>query len=141
MYTIQRKRAPVEVFLVEKQHLQPVSPLLSLESNHVVIITRNVNKDNTIRFKSNRYSVPLGTYGSQKDNQVYLEIQGEQQNILVICKHPDNEIIAEHQISSEKGKLIKNRNHTRDRSKGIEELKRNVISHFEEKEAHLCIFR
>ena len=133
------KKRPVEVFLVEKQHLQPVSPLLSLESNHVVIIPRNVNKDNTIRFKSNRYSVPLGTYGSQKDNQVYLEIQGEQQNILVICKHPDNEIIAEHQISSEKGKLIKNRNHTRDRSKGIEELKRNVISHFEEKEA-ICAY-
>jgi transposase len=133
------KKRPVEVFLVEKQHLQPVSPLLSLESNHVVIIPRNVNKDNTIRFKSNRYSVPVGTYGSQKDNQVYLEIQGEQQNILVICKHPDNEIIAEHQISSEKGKLIKNRNHTRDRSKGIEELKRNVISHFEEKEA-ICAY-
>lgn len=129
------KKRPVEVFLVEKQHLQPVSPLLSLESNHTVIIPRNVNKDNTIRFKSNRYSVPVGTYGSQKDNQVYLEIQGEQQNTLVICKRPDNAVIAEHQISSEKGKLIKNRSHSSDRSQGIEELKGNVISYFEEKEA------
>jgi len=35
------KKRPVEVFLVEKQHLQPVSPILSLESNHTVIIPRN----------------------------------------------------------------------------------------------------
>ncbi|WP_338655208.1 hypothetical protein V6B14_03565 [Sporosarcina psychrophila] len=46
----------------------------------------------------------------------------------------NGEVLAEHQISSEKGKLIQNRNHTRDRSKGIEELKKTVISYFEEQE-------
>lgn len=126
------KKRPVEVFLVEKQHLQPVSPILSLESNHEVIIARNVNKDNTIRFKSNRYSVPLGTYGTLHDNQVYLQIK---QNTLIIREQPAGEILAEHKISTQKGKLIKNRNHTRDRSKGIEELKQSVISSFENREA------
>ncbi|MCM3738573.1 IS21 family transposase [Bacillus cytotoxicus] len=129
------KKRPVEVFLLEKQHLQPVSPILSKESICADIIPRTVNKDNTIRFQSNRYSVPVGTYKSQPDNQVFLEIQGEDVNVLVIRKQPDGDIIAEHQISFEKGKLIKNRNHTRDRSKGIEELKRSVISHFKDKEA------
>jgi len=129
------KKRPVEVFLLEKQHLQPVSPLLSKESICADIIPRTVNKDNTIRFQSNRYSVPVGTYRSQPDNQVFLEIQGEDVNVLVIRKQPDGDIIAEHQISFEKGKLIKNRNHTRDRSKGIEELKRSVISHFKDQEA------
>ncbi|WP_139194439.1 IS21 family transposase [Bacillus sp. MUM 13] len=125
------KKRPVEVFLVEKQHLQPVSPLLPLESNHTAIISRNVNKDNTIHFKSNRYSVPVGTYGSQQDNQVYLKIK---QDTLIILTQPVGEILAEHKISAEKGRLIKNRNHTRDRSKGIEELKHSVISSFESKE-------
>lgn len=133
------KERPVEVFLLEKQHLQPVSPLLSLESTHEMIITRNVNKDNTVRFKSNRYSVPLGTYASQQDNQVVLELQGEQQEILIIRSHPQGDILAEHRISAEKGKLIKNRTHTRDRSKGIEELKRKVISSFEQ-EIDACRF-
>ena len=31
------KKSPVEVFLVEKQHLEPVSPLLSNESTHAVL--------------------------------------------------------------------------------------------------------
>ena len=128
------KKSPVEVFLLEKQHLELVSPLLSNESTYTGIVTRNVGKDNTIRFKSNRYSVPLGTYGLLPDNQVVLDIQGEQRNTLIIRKQPNNEVLAEHQISSEKGKLIQNRSHTRDRSKGIEELKNIVISHFEKQE-------
>ena len=56
------KKRPAEVFLLEKQHLQPVSSLLSYESTNNQSITRSVSKDNTIRYKSNRYSVPLGTY-------------------------------------------------------------------------------
>lgn len=128
------KKSPAEVFLVEKQHLEPVSPLLSNESIPADIITRNVSKDNTIRFKSNRYSVPLGTYGVLPKNQVFLDVQDKQQNTLIIRKEPNGEVLAKHQISSEKGKLIQNRSHTRDRSKGIEELKRTVISHFENQE-------
>ena len=126
------KKRPAEVFLLEKQHLEPVSPLLLQESVHRRIITRNVGKDNTVRFASNRYSVPLGTYGALPKNEVVLDIQGEQQDTLIIRNQSNGEVVAAHQISSEKGKLIQNRNHTRDRSKGIEELKKSVISHFEE---------
>lgn len=128
------KKSPVEVFLLEKQHLELVSPLLSNESTHAGIITRNVGKDNTIRFKSNRYSVPLGTYGALPENQVVIDIQGDQRDTLIIRKQTNGEVLAEHQISGEKGKLIQNRSHTRDRSKGIEELRKSVISHFEEQE-------
>jgi len=125
------KKRPIEVFLVEKQHLLPVSPLLSIESNYINSITRNVGKDNTIRFESNRYSLPLGTYGSLPKNQVVLEITGDFPGTLIIRKHLNGEKIAEHQISKEKGKLIKNRNHSRDRSIGIEEMKNTVINSFE----------
>ncbi|MED4770261.1 IS21 family transposase, partial [Cytobacillus firmus] len=44
------KKRPAEVFLLEKQHLQPVSSLLSYESTNNQSITRSVSKDNTIRY-------------------------------------------------------------------------------------------
>jgi transposase len=128
------KKRPTEVFLVEKQHLQPVSSLLSYESTNVQSITRNVSKDNTIRYRSNRYSVPLGTYSATSDNQVFIELELNEPQTLVIRKQLDGDVIAEHSLSSEKGKLIQNRNHTRDRSKGIEEFKQLLISHFQGQE-------
>ncbi|UOR13908.1 IS21 family transposase [Halobacillus amylolyticus] len=127
------KKRPAEVFLVEKQHLKPVSSLLSFESTNNQSITRSVSKDNTIRYKSNRYSVPLGTYQTNADNHVLIEVTGEEPPTLVIRKEAESEIIAEHVISLEKGKLIQNRNHIRDRSKGVEEFKRRLISFFENK--------
>jgi len=125
------KKRPAEVFLLEKQHLQPVSSLLSYESTNNQSITRTVSKDNTIRYKSNRYSVPLGTYQTMTENLVWIEVTDDEQQTLMIRKEANGEIIAEHIISLEKGKLIQNRHHTRDRSKGVEELKQRLISYFE----------
>lgn len=50
----------------------------------------------------------------------------------MIQKEAESEIIAEHSISLEKGKLIQNRNHTRDRSKEVEGFKQRLISFFED---------
>ena len=55
------KKRPVEVFLIEKQHLRPVIKKITVSSIDSSI-TRTVRKDNTIIYLSNRYSVPLGTY-------------------------------------------------------------------------------
>ncbi|WP_197246437.1 IS21 family transposase [Cytobacillus firmus] len=126
------KKRPAEVFLLEKQHLQPVSSLLSYESTNNQSITRSVSKDNTIRYKSNRYSVPLGTYQTMSENLVWIEVKGEDQKTLVIRREAKGEVIAEHIVSSEKGKLIQNRHHTRDRSKGLKEFKQRLISNFED---------
>ncbi|MGD7007033.1 IS21 family transposase [Metabacillus sp. 84] len=124
------KKRPAEVFLLEKQHLQPVSSMLSYESTHNQSITRSVSKDNTIRYKSNRYSVPLGTYQAHPENLVFIEVKAGESQTLIIREEVEGEILAEHEISLEKGKLIQNRSHTRDRSKGIEELKQRFISSF-----------
>lgn len=126
------KKRPAEVFLLEKQHLQLVSSLLSYESTNNQSITRTVSKDNTIRYKSNRYSVPLGTYQTMTENLVWIEVTDDEQQTLMIRKEANGEIIAEHIISLEKGKLIQNRHHTRDRSKGVEELKQRLISYFKD---------
>lgn len=117
------KKRPFEVFLLEKQHLRKISGPLSFESNYTESITRNVRKDNTVHFQSNRYSVPVGTY--TKIACVRLHIRD---NSLKICDPSTGEIIAEHTISKEKGKLIKNRNHSRERSKSLDLLRQELIT-------------
>ena len=124
------KKRPFEVFLLEKQHLRKISsPLSFSESKPTEIITRNVNKDNTIRFESNRYSVPIGTY--TKCPEVKIQIDGQQ---LIIVDKSTGEILAKHIISLEKGKLIKNPNHARDRSRTIDMLKQHVLTLFPSEE-------
>ena len=116
------KKRPFEVFLLEKQHLRKIPDPLSFESNYTESITRNVRKDNTVHYLSNRYSVPLGTYN--KVALVHLHIF---EGILKICDPATGEIIQKHPISSEKGKLIKDRGHSRERSKSLESLKQEVL--------------
>ncbi|WP_228409561.1 Mu transposase domain-containing protein [Radiobacillus deserti] len=94
----------VEVFALEKPHLRKVSSLLSYESNHGTSITRTVHKDNIIKYQSNRYSVPLGTYKPQGDNTVYIRIEEEE---LIIEKTPRGVSLATHPLSRGKGQLIK----------------------------------
>ncbi|MDM8102870.1 IS21 family transposase, partial [Oceanobacillus oncorhynchi] len=93
-------------------------------------ITRNVRKDNTIIYQSNRYSVPLGTY--KKDKTVFIEIN--EQNELIIREKSDGAMIAKHTLSIEKGKLIQDSQHTRDRSKGITAYIETVSTYFDDKE-------
>lgn len=121
------KKRPVEVHALEKQHLKPVSPLLSIESNHGLSITRNVCPDNVIKYKSNRYSVPLGTYRPKGDNKVFIEIKDEE---LIIKAALQGEVLARHPLCKGKGELIKSRQHSRDRSKGIKAYKETIIRQF-----------
>src|SRR5699024_342852 len=46
---------------------------------------------------------------------------------LKVINGVTGEILTTHKICTEKGKLIKNRNHSRDRSKTINQLKQNVL--------------
>lgn len=126
------KKRPDEVFLLEKQHLQPVSYSHIEVISNGSSITRRVNKDNTVIYKSNRYSVPIGTHRPKGLNSVVIEIQGEkmQEKILLIKSGIDGDVLARHVLSLEKGRLIKNKNHQRDRSKGIEAFKETVIRQF-----------
>lgn len=121
------KKRPVEVFAVEKPHLREVSTILSFESNLAPSITRIVHKDNIIKYRSNRYSVPLGTYKPNGNNTVYLRIEKDQ---LIIETSPQGKTLAVHPLSHGKGQLIKNRNHSRDRSKGIKSYMETVKKSF-----------
>lgn len=125
------KKRPVEVFALEKPHLRKVSSLLSFESNRGISITRTVHKDNIIKYLSNRYSVPLGTYKPHEDNKVYIRVE---ENKVIIKKTPDGVPIAIHQLSKGKGQLIKNTHHSRDRSKGVQAYMETIKGCFEDQE-------
>lgn len=121
------KKRPVDVFALEKQHLRPVTSAITFSSINSSI-TRTVRKDNTIVYFANRYSVPLGTY--TKSKQVYIEVTDEQR--LKIKIERNGPVIAEHQVSEAKGELIQDRQHTRDRSKGIPAYMARVAAYFED---------
>ncbi|MGG1690904.1 IS21 family transposase [Heyndrickxia ginsengihumi] len=109
------KKRPAEVFIEEKKHLRQVTNKKTIHNTKS--IPRTVRKDNTILYQSNRYSVPLGTY--KKDKLVYLTITND--GCLVIYDKVAGNVIAEHKLATGKGKLVQDRNHTRDRSRGIPE--------------------
>ncbi|WP_311975626.1 MULTISPECIES: IS21 family transposase [Bacillales] len=127
------KKRPVDVFELEKQHLRPIS--LSVDVTYVQnpnltnSITRTVRKDNTILYKSNRYTVPCGTY-MPFGKTVQIVIQREQE--LFIYDSETGEYLGKHTIAHGKGKLIQNRNHLRDRTKGINAYIKRVANQFEQ---------
>lgn len=124
------KKRPVEVFLLEKQHLKPISKEIGISNNYENSITRSVHKDNTIRYHSNRYSLPLGTF--DKFEKVCIKETESKELIIYI---PDTgEIIAKHLIPEGKGVLVKDRKHSRDRTKGVDSFIDTVAQKFDEQE-------
>ena len=64
------KKRPAEVFPLEKEHLRPIPNKEIVPYNVSYSIARSIRKDNTIRYLSNRYSLPLGSF--HKYEEVYL---------------------------------------------------------------------
>jgi transposase len=121
------KRRPADAFLLEKQHMRQVN---LLNHNSKSSITRSVRKDNTVLFHSNRYTVPLGTFHKYPE----VQLKHNKENKLIIFVKETGEILAVHSISLDKGQLIRNTSHQRDRSKGLTELQESISSHFTDPE-------
>ena len=117
------KQRPEEAFIIEKKHLLPAHPV-TLDQNYKLSITRTIRKDNSIFFKSNRYTVPLGTYNRFKDQKLSLRLEGEQ---LLIMDPLQEELLARHTICQDKGKLIGFRLHERKPSKSQIELREKAL--------------
>lgn len=106
------KRIPAEVFAEEREHLRP---LIDCVENKQTVICRTIRKDNTVLYDSNRYSVPLDTYSTQKE--VRIEPVDGVLHIQTLFREP----ICEHRING-RGLLIQNKSHTRDRSSGLDQM-------------------
>ncbi len=106
------KKIPAEVFALEKLHLQPVLPTIHMDVYESMISTP-VLKNNTIRYKASRYSIPIGTYTRCKTALVR-----EQDGHLEVYDS-DRKLLAVHSLSAGPGGLIRNNNHARNTSEGI----------------------
>ncbi|WBX79947.1 hypothetical protein PD280_20380 [Virgibacillus salarius] len=77
---------------------------------------------------SNRYSLPLGTF--HKYDTVGIKETEDKQLFIYITD--TGELIAKHTIPEGKGQLVKDRSHSRDRTKGIHSFMDTVAKRFEE---------
>jgi len=124
------KKIPAQVFLVERKHLQPITETLTL--NLTNSITSSVRKDNTVVYKGNRYTVPIGTY---QGPQTLVSLHFPNPETLQMTVMETGELVAPHALSLGKGNLIRNTNHLRDRSQKINQLTEEVVDLLKNTEA------
>ena len=105
-------KIPTMEWEIEKTHLLPLktkamSPISTWQ-------TYNVRKDNTVAYRGNFYSLPLGTYQGQ-ETKIYMEVIQNQLNLY----SKENQLLTMHKISVNKGELVRNTDHCRDKSATI----------------------
>ena len=116
-------KIPAEVFGQERLFLKPIPSTDKAIFNSS--ISRTVHKNNTIFFEGNRYTLPLGTY--TPGLQVSLKVED---NRLIISNEFDDYVLAVHTLSSNKGELVQNNNHKRDKSTRLNDLQISLLERF-----------
>lgn len=120
------KKSPYMEYLTEKKHLVSYTPL-SIENKEIKM--HNVRKTNIIAYKSNFYTVPMGTYQGSDSKVIVKESDG----VLKIYDL-ENQLICDHSISNDKGKIIRNTNHKRDTSKSLDEMMNQTAACFSDQD-------
>ncbi|WP_114418944.1 IS21 family transposase [Marinospirillum perlucidum] len=106
---------PHTVFMAEERtQLKPYLAPSSLRQPSA-IETRRADKTGLISYQANKYSVPLAWQQAQVGVM-------QQEDHLVITDLNTGEILAEHALCLEKGRIIKNNNHYRDREARVAQL-------------------
>jgi transposase len=108
------RKIPAEEYQIEMEFLHPWHPVITAPETYPLY---SVHKDNKISYKSNVYSVPLGTYQG-KGTTIFLKVTLDQ---LIIINHKEEEI-CRHDISRLKGQKILARDHGRDKKVAIAEM-------------------
>ncbi len=114
------RRIPQEEFEMEKTYLLPYQGVPTVPCEKLV--PHHVRKDNVINYRGNYYTVPTGTYRGYQ-TLVYLE---EKEGQLHIYSHDTGKILASHKISGDKGRLISNTSHRRDREASLNDYEASV---------------
>lgn len=122
------KLIPSEVYKRERSHL--LSYVGTPHKVEEVMKTYRVRKDNTICYRSNYYSLPLGTY-KKGDCDVYLSIDKDR---LIIYDIESGKVITTHHVSSDRGKLVSHPDHRKRDRTTVVELEKEVLIHFQHRE-------
>ena len=122
------KKIPAEVFLEEKKYLKPVSSKIKIKPCGLSI-TYQVRKDNTIPVCGNKYRVPKGTY---KGPDTYVRVKKDGNRQLVILDLNNEVELARYDIPLERGKIVDNNDHKRDKGSKIPKLMDELAGRFKE---------
>lgn len=112
------RKIPAEVFIEEKKYLRPVLDKIIINTP-ALSLTYQVRKDNTVPIKGNRYTVPKGTY---KGPHTYVKVNYTDDNELIILDLDTNKKLGQFKIPVDKGNLLKNTDHLRDKNEKISVL-------------------
>ncbi|PQQ66261.1 IS21 family transposase [Acetivibrio saccincola] len=112
------RKIPAEVFIEEKKYLRPVLDKIK-PNTPALSLTYQVRKDNTVPIKGNRYTVPKGTY---KGPHTYVRVCCTDDNELVILELDTDKKLGQFKIPVDKGNLVKNSDHRRDKGEKISDL-------------------
>jgi transposase len=108
--------------------------LLPLKAHPLLVVPDplpqyKVRKDNTISFRSNFYTLPIGTYKGPET----MVLVKENNNELWLYTS-DNDLLAIHPISLGRGMTVRNNDHLRDKSQSVLKLKEELIEIMPDKE-------
>ena len=122
------KKIPHQEWEIERGHLLPFKPY----SNNLAQEEQKkykVRKDNTISYKSNFYSLPLGTY---QGSESWVLLKQENEELKIYTTQQD--LLTTHTISHQRGVTVHNTDHRRDKSQSISKLKASILQKFADKE-------
>jgi transposase len=122
------KKIPHHEWLLERGYLQSLKPS-PVTTPDQLLPQYKVRKDNTISYKSNFYTLPLGTYQNQDTWVLLKENEGE-----LHIYDTNNYLLTVHPLCYHRGMTIHNADHTRDKSQSITQLKETVLQMLPEKE-------
>ncbi len=108
------KKSPESEFMIEKQYLNPYTPMTVENKENKTYLIR---KDNTINYKGNFYTVPMGTY---KGKELWSVVKKKDNTIEIYSLN--DELICTHNFCSLKGETIRNTHHKRDTSKSLDNM-------------------
>ncbi len=112
-------KVPANEWELEKQYLEKVKEQAVKPANE--LITYNVRKDNTVAYRGNFYTLPLGTYQGRKTTILLSHVE-DQLNLYSM----NRTLLTTHQLSNGKGNLVRNTDHRRDKSGTSAEVEEQV---------------
>jgi hypothetical protein len=113
------KKEPYAQWNIEKPFLQPYTACPTKPA----LVFYTIRKDNTISWKSNFYSLPLGSYKG-RGSEVAVQVENNQ---LVLC-HADGTEICRHLIAVGSGQKVKKVDHARDKTSAIAEIMQQLCT-------------
>jgi hypothetical protein len=117
------KKEPFSELTIERPFLKPYETY----AIKIPPVTYTVRKDNTISWKGNLYSLPLGTYSGRG---CLVAVRAEQDELVIFNQQGIQEL-CRHKIAIGKGIKIINTDHKRDKSVAIDELMLHLCNRFE----------